>query len=74
MVFSTDRQASPTKKPKREPPTLPHAMQPSKRQAKQTQHSDKQAKNNRQGFALVSDTKKQRKNPALGRVSFSGFA
>jgi hypothetical protein len=31
-------------------------------------------KNNGQGFALVTDTKKQRKNPALGRVSFSGFA
>jgi hypothetical protein len=34
----------------------------------------RQAKNNRQGFALVTDTKKQRKNPALGRVSFSRFA
>jgi hypothetical protein len=33
----------------------------------------RQAKNNKQSFALVSDTKKQ-KNPALGRVSFSGFA
>jgi hypothetical protein len=56
---------------------------PARTHARMHAASDKQSKpstqtskpkNNGQGFALVSDTKKQRKNPALGWVSFSGFA
>jgi hypothetical protein len=57
----------------------PHRKQQANKKQSKTQHPGKpstqarQAKNNGQSFALVSDTKKQ-KNPALGRVSFSGFA
>jgi hypothetical protein len=43
------RQANPAR-------TLPHACT---QQAKQTQQAKRQAKNNRQGFALVTDTKNQ---------------
>jgi len=71
MVFGIVRQSTPIGKGKqsKKQGKTQHARyrthapskqaKPSKRQAKQTQHSDKQAKNNRQGFALVSDTKKQ---------------
>jgi hypothetical protein len=72
MHTDTVTQQTPHKK---QTSTLPHAKQGQTQQGKRTQQARqaKQAKNNGQGFALVSDTKKQ-KNPALGRVSFSGFA
>jgi hypothetical protein len=49
-----DQQAKPSKQGK----PLQQSHKNSKRQAKQTQHLGKQAKNDRQSLPLVSDTKK----------------
>jgi len=66
--------SKPTKSKANPASTLPHAMHAASDKQSKPSTQARQAKKSRQSFALVSDTKKQRKNPALGRVSFSGFA